>query len=90
MYGDIVYTPTAHTNFRLMFKAKLRKIGNSLGVIIPHKVITNYKEGDEIELDVITKGQKEGSEKESFTPNVITKQGENKKLTFNINKGVYE
>jgi antitoxin component of MazEF toxin-antitoxin module len=40
-----------------MFKAKLRKIGNSMGVIIPSNVITSYKEGDEITLNVITSGQ---------------------------------
>ena len=38
----------------MTFKAKLRKIGNSLGIIIPMNVITNYKKGDEIELNVIT------------------------------------
>ena len=53
----------------MTFKAKLRKIGNSLGVIIPYKVITYYKEGDEIELDVITKGEITPNK----DPNVITK-----------------
>lgn len=37
------------------FKAKLRRIGNSVGVIIPLKVITDYTIGEEIELEVITK-----------------------------------
>lgn len=36
------------------FKAKLRKIGNSVGVILPKDVITCYNVGDEIELNVIT------------------------------------
>ena len=36
------------------FKAKLRKIGNSFGVIIPKNVITNLDIGDEITLNVIT------------------------------------
>ena len=34
------------------FKVKLRKIGNSIGVIIPKNVITNYSIGDDIELEV--------------------------------------
>ena len=39
----------------MIFSSKLRKIGNSLGVIIPKNVITNWKEGNVITLDVITK-----------------------------------
>ena len=35
-------------------RIKLRKIGNSLGVILPKNVITSYKEGDIIQLEVIT------------------------------------
>lgn len=38
-----------------MFKAKIRKIGNSLGVIIPADVITGYGLNDFITLNVITK-----------------------------------
>ena len=49
----------------MKFKAKLRKIGNSLGVIIPLNVITGYKKGDFIELNVITE------------PNVITEKSAN-------------
>ena len=49
------------------FKAKLRKIGNSLGVLIPIKVITGYSSGDVITLDVITEGEKDA-------PKVITKE----------------
>lgn len=52
------------------FKAKLRKIGNSLGVIIPANVITSYKQGDEIELNVITKD----SNVITKPANVITKK----------------
>lgn len=52
----------------MRFKAKLRRIGNSLGILIPLKVITGYSLGEFIELDVITK---EG-EKENETPKVIT------------------
>lgn len=54
--------------FRMTFKAKLRKIGNSIGVIIPKNVITSYKVGDEVALNVITSG---GIEEEKEL-NVIT------------------
>lgn len=37
-------------------KYKLRKIGNSLGVLIPKEHLKGYNEGDYIELEVITKG----------------------------------
>jgi antitoxin component of MazEF toxin-antitoxin module len=37
------------------FKAKLRIIGNSIGIYVPRDVITGFKVGDEIEFDVITK-----------------------------------
>ena len=35
-------------------KLKLRKIGNSLGVLLPKEVIGTLKAGDEIEWGVIT------------------------------------
>ena len=35
-------------------KLKLRKIGNGYGVILPKNVITSYKEGAEIDINVIT------------------------------------
>jgi antitoxin component of MazEF toxin-antitoxin module len=35
-------------------KAKLRKIGNSIGVIFPKDVIIGFKVGDVITLNVIT------------------------------------
>lgn len=54
----------------MRFTAKLRKIGNSLGVIIPKNVITSYKIGSEIELNVITSGQKE----ETKEKKVITQE----------------
>ena len=38
----------------MIFKAKIRRIGNSKGIILPLNVITGYNIGDEIELDVIT------------------------------------
>ena len=47
----------------MRFKAKLRKIGNSQGIYIPKNVITNYKIGDVITLEVITSKK-----------NVITKE----------------
>ena len=41
-------------------KLKLRKIGNSLGVLLPKEVIGILKAGDEIELGVITNEMKLG------------------------------
>ncbi len=38
----------------MKFKAKLRKIGNSVGVLLPREVITGTKLGEDIELEVIT------------------------------------
>jgi len=66
-------------------RLKLRKIGNSLGVIIPSNVITSYKEGDEIELNVITKSNKES--KGTKKPRAKSKGS---KLVFNVKRGVYE
>ncbi len=42
-------------------KCKLRRIGNSMGVILPANVITGYNKGDGIEIDVITKAAKVGN-----------------------------
>jgi antitoxin component of MazEF toxin-antitoxin module len=47
-------------------KLKLRKIGNSVGVILPKKVVKCYNIGEEIEVNVITKEDK--------PQNVITKE----------------
>ncbi len=41
-------------------KVKLRRIGNSMGVILPADVITGYTKGDVITLDVITKDAEVG------------------------------
>ena len=61
----------------MKFKTRLRRIGNSRGVIIPLDVITGYRLGDEIELEVITGSQKLPlKEKEVITTDispVITK-----------------
>ena len=38
----------------MIIKAKLRRIGNSMGVILPAHVITGLEKGDSIEIDVIT------------------------------------
>ena len=57
----------------MRFKSKLRRIGNSIGVIIPREVITIYRLGDEIELEVITK-------QESLDKSVIT-TGEKEVIT---------
>lgn len=51
-------------------KLKLRKIGNSYGVILPHNVITSYKEGAEIEINVITSNDSVITK----TANVITNE----------------
>jgi len=62
----------------MTFKSKLRRIGNSVGVIIPRDVITLYRLGDEIELEVITKqGELGYNESKVITENgtpVITKK----------------
>ena len=58
----------------ITMKLKLRKIGNSLGVILPHNVITSYKQGDDIEIDVITSGDKPSKNKDKG--NVITSRSE--------------
>ncbi len=44
-----------------VFEAKLRKIGNSLGIIIPKEVIqaTGYSEGDTIQVSIISSNLKE-------------------------------
>lgn len=53
-----------------MFKAKLRKIGNSQGIYIPNKYLGNYKIGDYIDINVIT----EDINSPPQLPNVITKE----------------
>jgi len=69
----------------MKIRTKLRKIGNSYGVLIPKDVITNYQLGEEIELDVITKqGKLEDLGYNKEMP-VITP-----KLKFNSKKGIYE
>jgi len=50
-------------------KLKLRKIGNSLGVLLPSNVITSYKAGDYI---VITLGDDVITFKPKSSTNVIT------------------
>ena len=79
------------------YRAKIRKIGNSLGIIIPANVITSYKEGDEIEFNVITSGNKQGNKDKNVITsnknnksNVITSNADKKQWVFNIKKGIYE
>ena len=67
-----------------MFKAKLRKIGNSVGVLIPKKVIAHYKLGDEIGLEIIT-GEDKGLPRVITDPPIVSQR-----LVFNIEKGVDE
>ena len=38
----------------MIIKAKIRKIGNSLGILIPKENLIGFKEGDYLELEVIT------------------------------------
>lgn len=55
-------------------KLKVIQIGNSRGVRLPHKVITSFKNGDFIEIEVITSPKVITLEKNVITPNnVITK-----------------
>lgn len=76
------------------FRSKLRKIGNSFGVIIPKKVITSYKEGDEIELKVITNGDNEVESAQKVITSGENKQSKvitsdiKKKWVFNPKKGI--
>ena len=67
-----------------MFKAKLRKIGQGVGVLIPKKVIANYKLGDEIGLEIITGGERE------LPRIIIDPPFASKRLVFNIEKGIDE
>lgn len=79
----------------MKFKVKLRKIGNSQGVYIPKNVITNYKIGDEIALeiiDVITLSPKSQDKPQKVITNkqkVITSKP-HKKLVFNVKTLVNE
>ena len=54
----------------MKFKAKLRKIGNSFGIISHKNVITSFVPGEEIELNVITKEDIFNE----VAPNVITER----------------
>jgi len=59
----------------MRIKAKLRRIGNSQGVLLPLNVITDKKLGDEIELEVITNQDEmveNGQKMLEPTPKVIT------------------
>ena len=75
------------------FKTKLRKVGNSWGVLIPREVITDYILGEEIELEVITK--KGDSDTSVITEKVAESgvhpsQQSTGRLVFNSGKGIYE
>ena len=79
-----------------MFKTKLRKIGNSVGVLLPRQVITNFKIGDEIMLEVITETKtsnkpiihSDASGVDIHLNNAAANGG--KKLVFNIKSGQNE
>ena len=79
----------------MVFTAKLRKIGNSQGIYIPLKVITDYIIGDVLTLEVITQGEKGAL----IPPKVITNDVKDdevitpihtKRLVFNKEKGINE
>jgi len=54
-------------------KVKIRKVGNSLGVLLPREVISGYNEGDELEIEVITKEVEKQQVITNLGSNVITK-----------------
>ncbi len=66
----------------MLIKAKLRHIGNSLGVILPAKVITCFSAGDEIQVEVITNKSENKPKVITPTPNVITPIEEHKAALF--------
>lgn len=75
------------------FKAKLRKIGNSLGVIIPKNVITNLKAGEIINVNVITSKSDNvitSSPKSQEKPRKVITSKPHKKLVFNAKTGLEE
>jgi len=89
----------------MTFKAKLRKVGNSLGVLIPKEVITHLEDewgvnvitaGDSIYLDVITKDIEHADTPCGVLPlvpeNSVPHPSQMKtgRMVFNYNKGVYE
>jgi len=69
-----------------MFKAKLRRIGNSQGIYIPKDEVSNYKIGDMLEVEVITKGGKSPINAQD----VITQKTERKRLVMNPKTGLEE
>ncbi len=65
-------------------KVKLRRIGNSMGVILPANVITGFKKGDVITMDVTTKD----AEVITDSPKVITRSDKRSAKAFEITKNV--
>lgn len=43
----------------MRFKTKIRKVGNSYGVLIPKDIVARFSPGEDIELDVITNDNQE-------------------------------
>jgi antitoxin component of MazEF toxin-antitoxin module len=75
-------------------KLRLRKIGNSIGVIIPSEAVKCYNIGDEIDViiadNVITSTNNVITKSDNVitkSDNVITDKG--KKLLFDAKKGIY-
>ena len=52
----------------MSFKAKLRRIGNSVGIYVPRKKVSNYEIGEEVEFQVITTFIDTKKEQEVITP----------------------
>ena len=72
-------------------KLKLRKIGNSYGVILPHNVITSYKEGAEIEINVITNSDNVITKPVNvITDDIPIVRPHKKPFKFNQSKGIWE
>ena len=65
---NLKYSIIIYYNVVEMFKAKVRKVGDSFGVLIPMEVITReeIKEGEEIELSVIKREKLDALLKKMF------------------------
>ena len=57
----------------MKIRVKLRKVGDSFGVLIPRKLIKHYNIGDFIDLDIIIKGE-----------NIIIKEEERVEKPINV------
>ena len=69
-------------------KLRLRKIGNSIGVIIPSEAVKCYNIGDEIDVIIADNVITSTNNVITKSDNVITDKG--KKLLFDAKKGIYK